>query len=269
MKNSGNHSPKKVLFKSKEGLPKKRCKSPNINIKRKKDINSKHSHEKQNIFSPSIKSGKTSKLNEKQSNYLINLTNNIYIDESHLNKKNLLMKSQKSQKLNETPKNKYISKITLDNKHSRRMSAINIKPINHFFNKKKEEKSEFFLNSTYKITHINQKLTKMIDELLHKQNLTNVEKEIIFNYFSKNKERYESPRKKINNEKIMLMSPVKKNFKKKKKKNNSSVKFKDNNEPSEKDKKTDKDNNIIIYDTKFKPKKITCFRSLFCCLKTN
>ena len=269
MKVSGNHSPKKLLFKSKEDLSIKRCKSPNINAKRKRDNNSKHSPENKNILSPSNKSGKTNKFNEKQSNYFINLTNNIYTDESHLNKKNILMKSQKSQKLNNSPKNQFISKITLDNKHSRRMSAINIKPINPFFKRNKEEKSEFFFKSSYKFTHLNPKLTKMIDELLHKQNLTHIEKEIISNYFGKNKERYESPRKKINNEKMMLMSPIKKNFKKKKKKNHNSVKFKDNNIPSEKDKKTEKDNNIIIYDTKFKPTKITCFKSLFCCLKTN
>lgn len=234
-------------------------------------------------------SDKNKNINEIQNNYFINLTKNIYTDESHLNK-NI---TRNYQNFENTPKSKFaIDKTKIRNFSStnnrmknRRMSCQNsfssyFNPAN-IINNKNGEKGIITIIPNFKDSK-RQKNDDKINSLLYNKNLNEKEKEFMLNYLNNKEREFEStPKYKL--KEGGLRSPGKR---KKKKKNN--VKFNDKNEhpqkcKEEKEKKEElekeitakdlteknKNNSIILYNTIHKRLKMICLKPFSCCLKTD
>lgn len=271
MESSGYHTPKKSLFKGKNKELNFQNHSPINILKRRKSFiplgiinsfqsNNENSHKdsisrkksRKRIFSGETipeeqENNNKNKSNEKNSkknkykndneneneknNYFENFTDNIFKNESHLNKKNITKSPRKIN--NKNSKRNYISTKTLFNPENRRMSATNSDLFTSQFNKRKEteniklnmNKDGMTINSNYKASLINKKMCEKIDNLIHKKELTKNEKEIILNYFTNTKDMDISPKNKKIGEN--LKSP---SLRKKKKVNkNNNVTFKNNN----------------------------------------
>jgi len=242
------------------------------------------------------KSGRNNKINEIQNNYFINLTKNIYTDESHMNK-NII---RKSQKFNNNQKTKFSSKenkvINNNNINKyRRMSCNNI--FSFYFNKGKNldnknlEKELLTINSNVKVSKSKQNNSEKISSLLKKKSFNKKEKEFMLNYLTiNNKEKDRDSTPKYELEGGGIKSPGKK--RKKKKNNNARLRTKSNhskksNKEIEKSGKSekivelekkittknsednDKNNKIILH--KINPNKFNmiCLKPFFCCLKIN
>lgn len=231
------------------------------------------------------KSGKINRMSEFQKNYFINFTKNIYTNESHLNK-SITKNSQnfannpKVKFAVEKSKSNYYNKINNASK-SRRMSCdLFFTP---YFNKSKNvdnkniNKEPIIINSNLKSSN-KQKTSQKINNILSCKNLTNNEKEFLFNYYNnKGKDIDSTPKYKL--EENVLKSPKKI---KNKKKNNINLKLKPNKEENEKNenivkkevtKKEPTENNInnkiILHNINQKEWKMICLKPFFCCLKTN
>ena len=126
------------------------------------------------------------KLKEVQNNYFINLTKNIYTDELHMKKSNIV---RNSQIFNNEPKYPFISNKTVINKN-RRMSAGGNNLFLPLFNRKKKlettnnvrAKDILNPNSNFKTITINNKFKEKIGQIFENPKLTNDEKDIILNY---------------------------------------------------------------------------------------
>ena len=155
------------------------------------------------------------------------------------------------------------------------MSAINYHLGLSKFNTKanidniNDNKDELTLNSNYKSPHINHKLCEKIDNLLHKENLTNNEKDIVLKYFNKCKDLESSSKHKMHHNSPKSPTPKKrqnKDINLKFKVKNDSIE----NEKMEKEKTLNKENNnIILQEISAKAFKISRFRAFLCCLETN
>ena len=207
-------------------------------------------------------SHKNSKFKEYQNNYFINLIKNVYTNESHLNKNNIL---RKSLQLNEEFKKQYISNKDLFDK---RLSSnvINFNLLQHSLNKIKNqenhEKDKLIANSNLKVPSTNNKLIKNISHYLDKKNLSKKEKNSMIHHLEKNKEVSLSPKHKLNE----VHSKTQKSKKKKKKKRISN-----NEELQIQNKNTENENNNMIKDNIIlqQPEKNNCFKAFLCCLKSN
>ena len=282
------------LFKNND-LVTKRCensKKPIINILPKE---SNQKEVKNNIINEykkiEAKSGKINRINEIHNNFFINLTKNIYTNESHLKKKIV----RNSQKFLQSSKNKFaIDKNPNNSKNglfNRRLSCI-ILPSS--FEKKRRnidnknlEKEAVTEYSNFKSSK-RQKYNENISKLLLNKNLTKKEKEFMLDYLNNIKEKDLDSSPKFKLEDRRSISPRKK---KNKKKNN--VKFNDKHSHLKKEKEvndkneelekeiTEKEltkkeltenniNNKIIFQNK-NPNflKMICFKPFFCCLKMN
>ena len=287
-----NQTPTKTLKKSDQNIICLQDNSSNHSIKRINSLipssifktsqnNCDNSHKESISIKKSCKLNrskinKIQKIEENKNDSFSNFVNNIYTKESHLNK-NIIEKSPR--KKNDRIKKNYVSNKTLYNSQSRRMSAINSHLGLSEFNKGKNtninnfnvntNKEGLTINSNYKSPVINKKLCQKIDNLLHKKNLTKKEKEIILNFFNKNKDCDSSPKHRMYNRNAK--SPKLKNGQRK----NNKSKFikKDNpieNEKTEKDNKNENEgiNNIILYELKDNKTKVIWFKNLLCCLET-
>ena len=303
MENSGYHTPKNIISESqnvlniptnssnnlikrrKSFLPRKDFhlgnKSSNFSSKKTfKKIHSrkyisKNTENKISINNDKIigsKSGKIGKLNEIHNNYFVNLTKNVYMDEPHINKDNIL---KKTYNIINKSKSQLISDKKINNEH-RRKSDKN-KFILPLFNMKKNlennnlEKEELTINSNLKASFLNHKLNDNIYHLLEKQNLTKEEKGRLLHYYiDKHKEKNSTP-KQINNE-SNNKSPI--SIRKKKNKHNHKVKVieQNNNMEEQKTEKeitgSNKNDNLFVNNIIPKTKKVNIFFKAFhCCLK--
>ena len=197
-----------------------------------------------------------------------NYIDNIYSNESHLNKKLINNKIKKN----------YISNKTLYNSQNKRISAINSHSGFSQFNLEKNmdnlnitgNRDGFTINSNYK-SPINRTICEKIDNLLHKDKLTKNEKEIVFNYFKICKDFENTPKHKRKNINKNTKSPILK--KRQKKNNNSNSKEKNKligDEKTEKEiNENQKINNIKYHKLKDNRTKINFFKAFLCCLETN
>ena len=220
------------------------------------------------------KSGKISKLNEINNNYFDDLTKNVYMNESHINKDDILKKSHNI--INKT-KSHLISKKDINNNYKRKSDTN--KFILPLFNMKKNlekknlEKDVFSINSNYKASFLNHKLNNNIYHLLDKENLTKEEKGRLLHYYiDKHKQKNNIQKQTINesNNKSSIFNRKKKN------KHNHKAKVIEQNKNLEKQKtekeipECNKNNNLLINNIIPKTKKINIFFQAFlCCLKTN
>ena len=213
------------------------------------------------------------KLKEVQNNYFINLTKNIYTDELHMKKSNIV---RNSQIFNNEPKYPFISNKTVINKN-RRMSAGGNNLFLPLFNRKKKlettnnvrAKDILNPNSNFKTITINNKFKEKIGQIFENPKLTNDEKEIILNYYI-NKNIKENIIQKKESSKGNGNSPILRK-KKKKKKKGKSIKFKEEikveDEKTEKeDIEKNKDNNLNTSGKKHKKTKIKFLTAFLCCL---
>ena len=271
---SGNHTPKKRLRKSKQNVSYIQYSSPSQSIQRRKTLIQSYPNKYKNLTSKRniseallpgdqeivtrSKSNKIQKNEENKNDSFSNFISKIYTKESHLNKKTLVNSPKK--KNNKIEKN-YISNKTLYNSQYRRRSAINsYSGLSQFTKERNIEKFNLdtskdglTINSNYKSSLFNKKFLERIDNLLHKKNLTNKEKEIILNYFNKRKELESSKNNKINDINIKTLIN-----KKGQKNNNNNPKFKEKNKKSgnentERNKvKNEENNNIVLYELRKK-----------------
>ena len=222
-----------------------------------KIINEKEKSNKKN-------SHKNSKFKENQNNYFINLVRNIYTNESHLSKDNIL---RKSLKLNEELKKQYISNKDLFDK---RLSANLIKfklpvSLNKIKNQEVKEKDKLTVNSNFKVCSFNNKFIENISHYIDKNNLSKKEKKSIINYLEKNKEIYFTP-KNILNEVHSKTQKSKGRKNKKRISNNDELQMQNKNT----DKEINENNNIIKNNIiPLQTEKINCFKAFLCCLKSN
>ena len=231
-------------------------------------------HKKNNKKEKVIKnnSQKMSKFKEYQNNYFINLIKNVYTNESHLNKDNIL---RKSQQLTDSLKKQIISNKDLFDK---RLSAnginFNLIPFssNKIKNQELNEKDKLTMNSNLNIPSLNKKLLKNITHYFDKNNLSKKEKKSIINYIEKSQEISPVPKHKLND--IHLKSQ--KSKKKKKKKRNEELLIQNKttaNEINEDNKNNNSNkgnnNNIVKNNIIQQPEKINCFKAFLCCLKSN
>ena len=213
------------------------------------------------------------KLKEVQNNYFINLTKNIYTDELHMKKSNIV---RNSQIFNNEPKYPFISNKTVINKN-RRMSAGGNNLFLPLFNRKKKlettknvrAKDILNPNSNFKTITINNKFKEKIGQIFENPKLTNDEKDIILNYYI-NKNIKENIIQKKESSKGNGNSPILRK-KKKKKKKGKSIKFKEEikveDEKTEKeDIEKNKDNNLNTSGKKHKKTKIKFLTAFLCCL---
>ena len=282
------------LFKNND-LVTKRCensKKPIINILPKESNQKEVKNNNINIYKKiEAKSGKINRINEIHNNFFINLTKNIYTNESHLKKKIV----RNSQKFLQSSKNKFaidknpnINGINNSKKglFNRRLSCI-ILPSS--FEKKRRnidnknlEKEAVTEYSNFKSSK-RQKYNENISKLLLNKNLTKKEKEFMLDYLNNIKEKDLDSSPKFKLEDRRSISPRKK---KSKKKNN--VKFNDKHshlkkekEVNDKNEKLEKEitekeltenninNKIIIQNKNPNFLKMICFKPFFCCLKMN
>ena len=287
----GNQTPKKSLMKSQQNfLYEQNSNSSNLSFKRinslipsnifKNDQNNFQISYKESvsikksckikITKENLSRNKSNKIQrnvENKNDSFANFVNNIYKNESHLNK-NVIAKSSKKQ--NDKIKSNYIFNKSIYNTQTRRMSAINSHlGLSQFNNPENSNMNNFnintnkeglTINSNYKSPAIHKKLCEKINNLLHKKNLTKNEKELILNFFNKINI---SPKHRMYNRDIK--SPRLKN---------RQSKFKKKDKPIE-NKRTDKDNNeneginnIILYELKDNQSKISWLKNICCCLET-
>ena len=228
-----------------------------------------------------IKSEKTSKFNEIQNNYFINLTKNIYADELHMKKSSNMLR--KSHNFNNNSKYPNISDKSLINNKSRRMSMRDINLFLPLFNMKKDQenkntiKDELNQNMKLQTLTLNKKMKEKIRQLLENRKFTNEEKEILLNYYI-NKNKDNDNIHKNYSGKGSVKSPILKK-KKKKKKKDKTIKFKNEIKPIEDEKtekeiidnnntenKENKENNLKSLDKIHKTNKINYLKGFLCCL---
>ena len=250
-KKSNDNSNKKINSSQKKQI-KKDLVIDSIPEEQENKINGKEKSVKNN-------SRKNIKFKEYQNNYFINLIKNIYTNESHLNKDNILKKSQEN-----------LKKLYISNKDffDKRLSAnvINFNLLQHSLNKIKNqenhEKDKLIANSNLKVPSTNNKLIKNISHYLDKNNLSKKEKKSMIHHLEKNKEVSLSTKHKFNE----VHSKTQKSKKKKKKKRISN-----NEELQIQNKNTENENNNMIKDNIIlqQPEKNNCFKAFLCCLKSN
>ena len=258
-KKSNDNSNKKINSLQKKQI-KKDLVIESIPEEQENKINGKEKSVKNN-------SRKNIKFKEYQNNYFINLIKNIYTNESHLNKDNILKKSQ------ENLKNLYISnKDFFDKRLSANVINFNLLPLslNKIKNQEIQEKDKLTLNSNLKVPTYNHKLIKNINNYLDKNNLSKKEKISIINYLEKSKEVSPTPKHKLNEVHLKTHKSKKKN-KKKRISNNEELQIQNKNTENEinESNKNNKNNNIIKNNITPQPEKINCFKAFLCCLKSN
>ena len=265
LKESNNNSKNKV------------CSSLKKQVRRSLAIESipeEQEHKKINKKEKVIKnnSQKMSKFKEYQNNYFINLIKNVYTNESHLNKDNIL---RKSQQLTDSLKKQIISNKDLFDK---RLSAnginFNLIPFssNKLKNQELNEKDKLTMNSNLNIHSSNYKLLKNITHYFDKNNLSKKEKKSIINYIEKSQEISPVPKHKLND--IHLKSQKSKKKKKKKRNEELLIQNKTTEKEINKDNKNNNNNkgnnnNIVTNNIIQQPEKINCFKAFLCCLKSN
>ena len=255
-KKSNDNSNKKINSSQKKQI-KKDLVIESIPEEQENKINGKEKSVKNN-------SRKNIKFKEYQNNYFINLIKNIYTNESHLNKDNILKKSQ------ENFKKLYISnKDFFDKRLSANVINFNLLPLslNKIKNQEIQEKDKLTLNSNLKVPTYNHKLIKNINNYLDKNNLSKKEKISIINYLEKSKEVSPTPKHKLNE---VHLKTHKSNKKRKKKRisNNEELQIQNKNTENEIN-ESNKNNNIIKNNITPQPEKINCFKAFLCCLKSN
>ena len=255
-KKSNDNSNKKINSSQKKQI-KKDLVIESIPEEQENKINGKEKSVKNN-------SRKNIKFKEYQNNYFINLIKNIYTNESHLNKDNILKKSQ------ENLKKLYISnKDFFDKRLSANVINFNLLPLslNKIKNQEIQEKDKLTLNSNLKVPTYNHKLIKNINNYLDKNNLSKNEKISIINYLEKSKEVSPTPKHKLNE---VNLKTHKSNKKRKKKRisNNEELQIQNKNTENEIN-ESNKNNNIIKNNITPQPEKINCFKAFLCCLKSN
>ena len=259
MEISGYHTPKRSLMKMKQNGLYIQNNSPNHSIKRRKSSipfsifkSFQNNYENSNKESLSLKkplkryfSGhiipeeQENKIKDNKKmpkNSFTNLINKIYTKESHLNKNIIKNKIKKN----------YISNKTFFNtpKNRNRNNSINT------------NKDRLTINSYYNTPKNNykHKLCEKIDSLLHKEQLTKNEKEIILNFFDKSRNSLSSPKHK-RDKSFSIKSPI---IKKRNKNNDSNL---EENEKNSKDRTKLNGND--------NPSFFRWFNTFLCCLKTN
>ena len=255
-KKSNDNSNKKINSSQKKQI-KKDLVIESIPEEQENKINGKEKSVKNN-------SRKNIKFKEYQNNYFINLIKNIYTNESHLNKDNILKTSQ------ENLKKLYISnKDFFDKRLSANVINFNLLPLslNKIKNQEIQEKDKLTLNSNLKVPTYNHKLIKNINNYLDKNNLSKNEKISIINYLEKSKEVSPTPKHKLNE---VHLKTHKSNKKRKKKRisNNEELQIQNKNTENEIN-ESNKNNNIIKNNITPQPEKINCFKAFLCCLKSN
>ena len=213
-------------------------------------------------------SRKNSKFKEHQNNYFINLIKNVYTNESHLNKDNII---RKSQQFNEELKKQYISnKDLFDKRFSSNLLNFNLLSLssNKIKNQENHEKDKLAINSNLKVPSSNHKFINNINHYLDKNNLSKKEKKSIINYLEKSKEVSPTPKHKLN-EVHSKTYKSKKRKKKKKINNNEELQIQNKNTENEIN-ESNKNNNIIKNNIiPLQPEKINYFKAFLCCLKSN
>ena len=270
--NVRNDTPIHSIKRRKSFIPVNLFKSfKNNNDNSNKETKSKIKSSKRNIskeINPEEQVNKNKISKKIKSVSFANYIDNIYSNESHLNKKMINNKIKKN----------YISNKTLFSSQNKRISTINSYLDLSQFNIEKNvdnlnitsNKDGFTINSNYK-SPINRKICEKIDNLLHKEKLTKNEKEIVFNYFKISRDFENSSKHKKKNINNNTKSPK---LKKRQKKNmNSNFKEKNKSIGDEKTEKAinenEEINNIKFHEIKGKRTKINFFKAFLCCLETN
>ena len=214
--------------------------------------------------SNSIEEKKNSKIKSKKNivqnnKYFINVIKNVYENEHHLNKNSLIKK--KSNYINSSFTNNQDSNNKTTNIFKRRNSAVNKDLFGLNFDKNIIMEKLNMNNRNVSSTNVHKLKNDEINNLLHKKNLNNEEKEIVKTYFRKGRN---SMPKKGNKSKNKNKSKV---SGKKSKKNNENI----NNKKKVKEPDKVKDNDIenstkaetVTNSTKKK------FKKFLCCLINN
>ena len=152
--------------------------------------------------SSNIKEGKITKIkkrkkanNNENNNYFIHYINNIYENESHLNKENIINRAKKNirdsfLKLVESNKTFHYPVAR------RRNSALNTNFSKSNFHNIKLYLDKEHLNKKEPLSILNKKQSANIGNLLHKKNLDGKEKEKVKKFFNKNKNKTKDNRHK-------------------------------------------------------------------------
>lgn len=295
MEKAGYHTPKKALNKQKNCslfMPKR---SPVKSIERSissipyKIIKKINNNNDLRNLSPSIKKKRrrffsvetipeeqekkginNKNMEENKNDYFVNFTKDVYINESHLSKNNIIKSPRKK---DNNSKSNYIStKTILNNTSQRKMSAMNSDLFSLNFNKRKYTdnqniiKDGLTINSNYKAPFINKKLCQQLDDILHKKKLSKNEKEFIINYLEKSREFENTPKHKIKSNEFKASRKRKINNAKLEEKNISLEKEKNESMKTQNEKRNNTltSNKINQEKTKFK-----WFNIVLCCLKAN
>lgn len=207
--------------------------------------------------SNSIEETKKSKKNIVQNNrYFINVIKNVYENENHLNKNSLIKK--KSHYLNSSFTNNLDSNQKLRSFSKRRNSAVNKDSIGLNFDKN-IIMEKLNMNRNVSSTNVHKLKNNELNNLLHKKNWNNEEKEIVKTYFKKDKCKNPKKGKDKNKNKNKNKSSGKKN-----KKNNENT----HNKQKVKERERSKDNDIensTKAETATNSVKIK-FKKFLCCL---